>query len=1057
LRNRRALSSVIGIVFSVIALVSVVTYITYGMNSLEKFNQQVLVENTATVNQGDETFDTVKAETVNNKFNITVQNTGSLPISITRLWIQNKTDSSWGTYKYDINIPVSPGEVASNIGQNLDLYTMDTQGYEIKLTTERGSVVEFLINSLTQESLGMKLAPTPDTIPTDFTTTVIYQVVNNSTGKNMLLNLQPQLSTSGTADPTYISGPTPASYPSLARGDTATFVWVYKLTGDDGTSTTFNATLTNAKQGNWATATVTVKTPLSSLHAGTVIETNALASSPLVDGLLLFHNEILLTPGGAYQMYSGDADAGINGSRIELDKTNPRFFTNNGSSASIPAGTWVRSLRLQSEAMPTSLVGEGESMIFHFEDGDNANPYNSQGNATRNLRPGSGVNSTILAVETVSGTAEGAAITAVTTSTSITGITNQLYLASVSVNPNIDVTSVTGLGLTWTQVDQQCGYKGTTRTEVWRALGGATTGTVTATVAANAQGLAISVSRFSGINTVSPIGNVTSSNVNGFESTNCSGSTVTSSYSTSIKTADNNAMVWGAVGKLNYTHTQGSGYSERDDISSGSTATNSAGVATENKTQATAGMTNVTGSFPSSIDWSSIAVEITPSTKCAPDWQAGTGPHGSGAYYFNGIDDCLRSINNVSSVDGIYSEPDTTALWFKTDGQLPPSGEWDLVYWEGPCSSSKCYYYKIYLDNQANVVFSFNTKNSAGQEITTCESTKGYDDNQWYHVVAVRNNTEPDQCILYISYLNGTDSEAAISVTNFYAGESVNADGYWRVGSNKQENANWFKGWIDDVIHWNEKALNATEADDLSRTNYGTGAHKLDLRLDITDQDGNYITNLVNDSAVAVPFFDPKAQDDNYDGTYGTFNTTTALSKISLSANERLNFTINWVPSTTEWKALELDMKIDDENMLPYPSFLQIPQPDATLSGYYTFDNDNEIKVLVTNSGTTGAWFTYQGSRVTFDDLSTTTSYAGIIKRLNGTIVDVNNDSILVPPGYTAEINFTQPKSTPTNSTGTVDLIPPSTYKMYVYLKGYDETGQLFLRTKNIGSVTVIE
>ena len=517
-------------------------------------------------------------------------------------------------------------------------------------------------------------------------------------------------------------------------------------------------------------------------------------------------------------------------------------------------------------------------------------------------------------------------------------------------------------------------------------------------------------------------------------------------------------MVWGAVGKLNYTHTQGSGYSERDDISSGSTATNSAGVATENKTQATAGITNVTGNFALPIDWSSIAVEITPSTKCAPDWQAGVGPHGSGAYYFNGIDDCLRSINNVSSVDGIYSEPDTTALWFKTDGQLPPSGEWDLVYWEGPCSSSKCYYYKIYLDNQANVVFSFNTKNSGGQEITTCESQNvGYDDNQWYHVVAVRQNEEPDKCTLYISNLDGSDSESATNVTGNHPGDTIITDGYWHVGSNKQENGNWFKGWIDDVIHWNEKALNATEADDLSRTNYGTGAHKLDLRLDITDQDGNYITNLVNDSAVAVPFFDPKAQDDNYDGTYGTFNTTTALSKISLSANERLNFTINWVPSTTEWKALELDMKIDDENMLPYPSFLQIPQPDATLSGYYTFDNDNEIKVLVTNSGTTGAWFTYQGSRVTFDDLSTTTSYAGIIKRLNGTLIDVNNDSILVPPGYTAEINFTQPKSTPTNSAEAANLIPPSTYKMYVYLKGYDETGQLFLRTKNIGSVTVIE
>jgi len=152
-----------------------------------------------------------------------------------------------------------------------------------------------------------------------------------------------------------------------------------------------------------------------------------------------------------------------------------------------------------------------------------------------------------------------------------------------------------------------------------------------------------------------------------------------------------------------------------------------------------------------------------------------------------------------------------------------------------------------------------------------------------------------------------------------------------------------------------------------------------------------------------------------------------------------------------------LNMTIDDENMTPHPSYLQIPQPNATLPAYAKYDNDDEVTVAVTNSGTTGIWLTYQGSRVTFDDLSTTTAYAGIAKSVNGTLIDVNTDSLFLPPGNLVNVNFTQPKTTPTNSTGTVDLIPPGAYKRYVFLQGYDDTGQFFLRTKNIGAVTVVD
>src|SRR5262245_20285528 len=47
--------------------------------------------------------------------------------------------------------------------------------------------------------------------------------------------------------------------------------------------------------------------------------------------------------------------------------------------------------------------------------------------------------------------------TSVSTSSNMSAVTSQLYLAAVSTKPNVSVTSVTGLGLTWTVVGAQCG------------------------------------------------------------------------------------------------------------------------------------------------------------------------------------------------------------------------------------------------------------------------------------------------------------------------------------------------------------------------------------------------------------------------------------------------------------------------------------------------------------------------------------------------------------------------------------------------------------------------
>ena len=74
--------------------------------------------------------------------------------------------------------------------------------------------------------------------------------------------------------------------------------------------------------------------------------------------------------------------------------------------------------------------------------------------------------------ETSSGFKDRKTVTSVTTSDSISGVPNNLYITSISVNPNIDVESVTGMNLDLDgTLRSQCGSMGGSQSEVWFAVG----------------------------------------------------------------------------------------------------------------------------------------------------------------------------------------------------------------------------------------------------------------------------------------------------------------------------------------------------------------------------------------------------------------------------------------------------------------------------------------------------------------------------------------------------------------------------------------------------------
>jgi len=262
MKQRRGLSSIIGMLFFVIILVSAISYFTYSIKMVDKVNDEVIVKGIESIDKIKEDFKIVGATIDAGKFNITIQNTGPLPINFKRLWVNNVTDNTWPLQNFTVNKVASPGQVLNNVGQNLNLYALESQSYSLRLVTERGNQFNIQVSSPQDKVLEMNLFVTPRSVLTGQDVTIWYGVTNNLTDGSILQLITPQIEdppdTTGGASATYKDGPIPTAKESLTRGDTAFFKWIYEVTGDEGETVTFNATIKNAKQGNYVTEPVEI-------------------------------------------------------------------------------------------------------------------------------------------------------------------------------------------------------------------------------------------------------------------------------------------------------------------------------------------------------------------------------------------------------------------------------------------------------------------------------------------------------------------------------------------------------------------------------------------------------------------------------------------------------------------------------------------------------------------------------------------------------------------------------------------------------------------------------
>jgi len=226
--------------------------------------------------------------------------------------------------------------------------------------------------------------------------------------------------------------------------------------------------------------------------------------------------------------------------------------------------------------------------------------------------------------QTVTGSSS--SLTTVTTSASLTAMSGQLYLAAISMDAKVAVSSVSGLGLNWTLVKTQCSGKNKTGVEVWMAQGTPSgSGTVTATFVSKPSNAVMAVSRYANVDAVAPIGNMVSGNTGGVNGA-CAGGVDSKTYSFNLSTTLNGTMVYGAAALRDRSHTPGVDYTERADLKKSKAA-----VAVEDKAMATAGATTLTGTFSGTVDWAVIGLEIRPQTSSGTQYTLTTNVVGSGS------------------------------------------------------------------------------------------------------------------------------------------------------------------------------------------------------------------------------------------------------------------------------------------------------------------------------------------------------------------------------------------------------------------------------------------
>lgn len=285
-----------------------------------------------------------------------------------------------------------------------------------------------------------------------------------------------------------------------------------------------------------------------------------------------------------------------------------------------------------------------------------------------------GQTETVLWVDTVTGTAGNTG--SVTSGTVIAG-TEYFYTAAISRrNSSAAVTSVTGLGLIWSEVADIIGDAGQTRISLWKGTGTPTgNSTVVATFSKTATNSVIAVSSFNHVNLSDPIEN--------FEALNTLSKT--NSYSDSIVGTDK-GMLLTSISMRERLHTVGSGATEVNETRTG-TGSGAASLATNILALTATGATAYSGTFSGSVDWTLIALTLRPESAQNPVGTlsytlSGVPQATSGNIVFNSTTDQITYVDVTSDRSWVFGDIANIAVNFECTDLSAATADVDHIFVE---------------------------------------------------------------------------------------------------------------------------------------------------------------------------------------------------------------------------------------------------------------------------------------------------------------------------------------------------------------------------------------
>jgi len=479
------------------------------------------------------------------------------------------------------------------------------------------------------------------------------------------------------------------------------------------------------------------------------------------------------------------------------------------------------------------------------------------------------------------------------------------------------------------------------------------------------------------------------------------------------------------------------------------------------------------------------------------DFDSGGGPHG---------DDYFRSDPNSNGDewfqdDGDYDKidqndaPDTIAVWARIpdiSGNLGADtrGQPIVAFGDDYCNSDDCDWddgsnqdiFGLHVGTGGEIEFKYSPDED--KKIVECVTPDAYDTNEWIHIVGVRDDDWT--CKLYI---NGTLKDSADFSGTYSGSTDVNPEFNAIFAKNDEGEPDTY-GDIASYFFWDNFAADADEVNDLFYTNYGNNATRLFMTIERTDEDGVFIENIISERKFELPLHDPTIKQDNGDPNdwlslqthnftdsdedsylkYSQRNMTWASSsEITFAVGERIKLTIDWQDDESNIPVnISFDNDFSDSWTLPEgPSFLQTPEPEPRWPTFLSFAYNEQVNYFAYNEGPGGIWFVYSGTRLVLTSNDGTTSYAAVPYTVNQTTqptpiasyseLTPTQDSIYIPAEYYAEIDFYQLQSPPSpdNSPPSANEVPTGDYDAALYLQGYDETGETFKKTVDLGLVHI--